>query len=69
MAGADDDHSNLNPFRRSGTTSSFAFCIWEVLKDSPAGLSGHDIADAVQQQNLRDVSGLKNAAGQVRCRR
>ena len=68
MAESGTDHSKLNPFISSGTTLSFAFCIWEVLKDRPAGLSIQNIADAVQHQNLRDLSGLKNAPGQVRWR-
>ena len=64
MQQADSDQA-VNPFTSRGSTPSFAHCIWEALKGRSDGLSVQDIADVMQEQNLRDMSNLKNPSGQV----
>lgn len=64
MLQADSDQA-VNPFTSRGSTPSFAHCIWEALKGRSDGLSVQDIANVMQEQNLRDMSNLKNPAGQV----
>lgn len=64
MQEAETDQA-VNPFVSRTSTPSFAHCIWEALKNRPEGLGVQDIVAVMHKQNLRDMSHLKSAAGQV----
>ena len=61
-----DHNQAVNPFKSRTDVPTFPQCIWEVLRDHPAGLSIAHIVRELQERGLRDLSGLKKPSGQVR---
>ena len=55
-----------NPFKSRTANPTFPQCIWDILRDHPAGMTIANILKQLQSDGLKDLSGLKKPNGQVR---
>ncbi|GMH32728.1 hypothetical protein BSKO_00562 [Bryopsis sp. KO-2023] len=63
-----EKNSLRNPFdglRKPEKQLSMKYMIWEVLKESPSGLTVTEIVLEMERKKLKDFSGKRNAQGQV----